>query len=196
MNRNAASGCIVALALALAACGEGNQAMSPDGEAIAVFDPVFDVTLPPDGGSCPDVYYEETELLDNGVTLTWTSVLAGFDYTLGADYVGTVNWTVDQGSAAFDGFTVRNNSRKTWTPTGSSGADVFGTMTPGAPGDGTVDVTVSMDPMHATADGQLGNGHFWLLLTVDDGAGNEEQVKLGVNFHLEDPDGAETNCPA
>jgi hypothetical protein len=198
MNRSTASGCIAALALALAACGDGNQALSPDSTDLTVFDPVFNVTLPPDGGTCPDVYYEESELLDNGVTLTWTSVLAGFDYTEGTDYVaGIVTWSVDQGSASYDGFTVRKNSRRTWTPVGSSGADVEGTMTPGTPGDGTLDVTVNMTPMHGTEAAQIGTGHFWLLLTVDDGAGNEEQVKLGVNYHLEDPaEGAENNCPA
>jgi hypothetical protein len=44
--------------------------------------------------------------------------------------------------------------------------------------------------------GQIGNGHFWLIIDVDDGAGNVEQVKLGVNFHLEDPDdGSGDRCP-
>ena len=62
--------------------------------------------------------------------------------------------------------------------------------------------------MHAAAEdtdgdeiddwfGQIGNGHFWLRLSVDDGEGNVENVKLGVNFHFEDPDeGSATNCPS
>jgi mono/diheme cytochrome c family protein len=44
--------------------------------------------------------------------------------------------------------------------------------------------------------GKIGNGHFWLRLEIDDGEGNVERVKLGVNLHLEDPaDGYGTNCP-
>ena len=196
----------------LAACETTSPTASSDGDPagseIAVFDPVYDFTAPPDGGTCPDVFNEDTELLENGVTLTWTSGLGGFDYTEGTDYVGTVNWSVDQGSAVFDDFTVRSPMPKTWTPVGSSGMNVDGTMTPGAGGDGTVDVTVNMTPMHdvgADPDepeedgwmGQIGNGHFWLLLTVDDGEGNEEMVKLGVNFHLEDPaEGFDARCPS
>ena len=160
------------------------------------------------GGTCPDVYYEDEETLDNGVTVTWTTVLAGFNYTKGEDYVGTVLWFVDQGTAAFDDFTERRNTKRTWTPVGRSGADVEGTMGHADAISGTVDVTVNMSSMHPAAEdvepdgiddwaGEIGNGHFWLLLTVDDGEGNEESVKLGVNFHLEDPaEGFGYNCPS
>ncbi|MFO7587803.1 MAG: hypothetical protein R6X22_06985 [Gemmatimonadota bacterium] len=196
---------LVALAIGLVACGDSPTAATSDGTV--EFDPVFDFTLPPDGGTCPDVYYESSQLLDNGVTVTWTSALGGFDYVEGADYVGTVDWSVDLGSTAFVGFTERSGP-KTWTPWGRNAPDVEGTMTPGTAGDGTIDVTVNMTPMHISSEdyepdgtidweGLIGNGHFWLLLDVDDGEGNVESVKLGVNFHLEDPaDGYLTRCPS
>lgn len=197
---------MVVLALGFAACDEApTTAPVTDGET--VFDPAFDVTGPPDGGTCPDVYYEDSETLDNGVTVTWTTVLAGFEYTEGADYVADVDWSVDQGTAEYVGFTERRGPN-TWTPRGRSGMDVEGTIDVGADGAGTVAVTVSMTPMHAAAEdtdgdgtdawaGQIGNGHFWLRLEVDDGEGNVEMVKLGVNFHLEDPaDGFGNNCPS
>lgn len=200
---------LAALVLAVSACDDSPMSSATEGPtdgSTVEFDPAFDVTLPPDGGTCPDVYYESTELLDNGVTLTWTSVIAGFDYTEGADYVGTIEWSVDMGSTTYDAFTVRNGP-KTWTPWGRNAPDVDGTMTPGAAGDGTLDVTVNMTPMHFSSEdyepdgivdweGKIGNGHFWLRLAVDDGEGNIENVKLGVNFHLEDPaDGYDTRCP-
>ena len=195
MLKNLVRSSMVVLALGFAACDEApTTAPVTDGET--VFDPAFDVTGPPDGGSCPDVFYEESELLDNGVTVTWTTVLAGFEYTEGADYVVDVNWSVDLGTATYEDFTNRTGPN-TWTPKGNVGADVGGSITLGADGVGTVAVTVNMTPMHATEAGEIGNGHFWLRLEVDDGAGNVERVKLGVNFHLEDPaEGFGNNCPS
>jgi hypothetical protein len=198
---------MVVLALGFAACDEVPTERPATVDETAL-DPSFDVSLPPDGGTCPDVFYEESGLLDNGITVTWTSVLAGFEYTEGEDYMADVNWSVDLGSADFVSFT-RRNGNNTWTPK----RDVAGIMTPGAAAGGTVPVTVSMTPMHEAGDdesddddeddgdesdwaGQIGNGHFWLRLLVDDGEGNVERVKLGVNFHLEDPaDGYGANCP-
>ena len=201
---------MVVLALGFAACDEVPTA-DTETSAEVEFDPSFDVSGPPDGGTCPDVFYEESRLLSNGVTVTWTSTLAGFDYTEGDDYVADVNWSVDQGTATYVDFTKRSG-RNTWTPKG-----VDGLMTAGAAGDGAVPVTVSMFPMHAAGEsddgddddeddgdddgeadwaGKIGNGHFWLRLLVDDGEGRPKRVKLGVNFHLEDPaDGYGTNCP-
>ncbi len=201
---------VLTLTIGFAAC-ETSSPTSLEGDTDAgttTYDPVLDFTAPPDGGTCPDVFFEETEVLDNGVAVTWTSGFGGFDYTEGTDYVGTVVWSVDQGDATFDGFTMRSPMPNTWTPLGPGGDAVDGTMMSGAEGDGSVDVTVNMSPMHdvgadtedAEADGwmgQIGNGHFWLLLTVDDGEGNDESVKLGVNFHLEDPaDGFAARCPS
>lgn len=193
----------VVLALGLAACDEV-PTTGPASDAETEFDPTFDVSGPPDGGTCPDVFYEESRLLSNGVTVMWTSVLAGFDYTEGEDYMADVNWSVDLGTATFVSFTERNG-RNTWTPP----RDVDGLMTPGAAGDGTVPVTVSMFPMHAAGEGedddddgdddwtgQIGNGHFWLRLEIANGDEMPKRVKLGVNFHLEDPaDGYGSRCP-
>lgn len=206
MFRHTVRSSLLVLALGFAACDDV-PTTPPVDDAEAVFDPTFDVTLPPDGGTCPDVFYEESKLLSNGVTVTWTHVLAGFDYAEGTGYVADVNWSVDQGTATFQEFTTRNGSN-TWTPR----RDVDGVMTPGAEGDGTLPVTVSMTPMHEAggdADddddddggddgwaGKIGNGHFWLRLEIDSGEGRPKRVKLGVNFHLEDPaDGAGSNCP-
>ena len=197
---------MVVLALGFAACDEApTTAPTSDGET--VFDPAFDLVGLPDGGACPDVYYQESETLDNLITVTWTTVLGGFDYAEGTDYVGDVDWSVDGGTASFVSFTERNGPN-TWTPRGRSGEDVDGVMTPGTPGAGTLPVTVNMIPMHEAAEdfdgdgvddwaGKIGNAHFWLRLEIDDGEGDVEKVKLGVNFHLEDPaDGFDPNCPS
>ena len=205
-NRNLLLAALLPMAAGVAACETQGPTESSDADSeVSVFDPEYNFMAPPDGGTCPDVYSEDSELLENGVTITWTSGLAGFDYTEGTDYLRTVAWSVDQGGTTFDGFTVRTPMPSTWTPVGPTPVD--GTMTSGAAGDGTVDVTVNMTPMHDVGSdpedadddgwaGQIGNGHFWLLLTVDDGDGNAEAVKLGVNFHLEDPaDGFESQCP-
>ena len=190
MLKNFVLSTTVVLALGFAACDDV-PTTPPVSDSEAVFDPAFDVTLPPDGGTCPNVFYESSEVLSNGVTVTWTSVLAGFDYTEGEDYVADVMWSVDPGGATYVDFTGRNGPN-TWTPR----RIVDGVMTPGVAGEGTLPVTVSMSPMHATGDGQMGNGHFWLRLDVDDGEGMVRKVKLGVNFHLEDPaEGAESHCP-
>jgi len=203
MLRHIVRSSMVVLALGFAACDDVPTTVPVD-DSEAVFDPTFDVTLPPDGGTCPDVFYEESRLLSNGVTVTWTSVLAGFDYAEGTDYMADVNWSVDQGTATYQDFTGRSGPN-TWTPK----RNVDGVMTPGAAGNGTLPVTVSMTPMHLAggdADddddddggwaGKIGNGHFWLRLEIDNGEGRPKRVKLGVNFHLEDPaDGAANNCP-
>ncbi len=207
MLRKLVRNSMVVLALGFAACDDVPTTTDPVDDSEAVFDPTFDVTLPPDGGTCPDVFYEESELLSNGVTVTWTTVLAGFDYAEGTGYMADVKWSVDQGTATYQDFTGRNGPN-TWTPK----KDVDGVMTPGAAGDGTLPVIVSMIPMHdaGAADdddddddddgqawaGKIGNGHFWLRLEIDNGESRPKRVKLGVNFHLEDPaDGYGTQCP-
>ena len=209
MFRKLVRSSMVVLALGFAACDDvPTTTNTPDDVSETEFDPSFDVSLPPDGGSCPDVFYEESELLSNGITVTWTKALAGFEYTEGEDYVADVNWSVDQGSADYVGFTPRNGPN-TWTPR----RDVDGMMSPGTASAGTVPVTVSMLPMHEAAEGsaddddedeedegawagKIGNGHFWLRLEIEDADGKVKRVKLGVNFHLEDPaDGYGSNCP-
>ena len=201
MFRHIVRSSMVMLALGFAACDDVPTTVPVD-DSEAVFDPTFDVTLPPDGGTCPDVFYEESRLLSNGVTVTWTSVLAGFDYAEGTGYMADVNWSVDQGTATYQDFTGRSGPN-TWTPK----RKVDGVMTPGAAGEGTIPVTVSMTPMHQAGvdddddddggwDGKIGNGHFWLRLEIDNGERRPKRVKLGVNFHLEDPaDGFGTQCP-
>jgi len=201
MFRHIVRSSMVMLALGFAACDDVPTTVPVD-DSEAVFDPTFDVTLPPDGGTCPDVFYQESKLLSNGVTVTWTSVLAGFDYAEGTGYMADVKWSVDQGTATYRDFTGRNGPN-TW----SQKKNVDGVMTPGAAGDGTLPVTVSMAPMQQAGadadddddggwDGKIGNGHFWLRLEIDNGERRPKRVKLGVNFHLEDPaDGFGTQCP-
>ena len=121
---------MVLAVIGFVACDDSPDLTAPTADGETVFDPVFSITGPPDGGTCPEVYYEESELLDNGVTLTWTSVLANFDYTEGADYTPTVMWSVDLGTATYADFTVRNGPN-TWTPKGKTGENVAGIMTPG-----------------------------------------------------------------
>jgi hypothetical protein len=201
--RTAIALCAAVAILVVVGCGD-ESVTGPEG-ALQTFDPVSDFTVDPDGGSCPDVYWETVETLDNGVTVTWTSAFGGFDYGLGSGYGAAAMWSVDLGSATFVSFAPRKKGKNTWTPKGK--VPVNGVLSAGTAGAGSVPLTVSMSPMHQGNDdvdgdgvddwiGQIGNGHFWLIIDVDDGAGNVEQVKLGVNFHLEDPDdGSGDRCP-
>lgn len=196
---------IVAL-VALGACSGSEPVTGPDPLDVLSFDPAFDITAPADGGTCPNVYYEATELLENGATVTWTNVIGGFDYELGSDYLAEVRWSVEDGSGVYVDFTTRNGPN-TWTPRFGKNGSVDGTMGAGSPGAGFVPITVSMDPMKSVGgsgdgdepddwSGLTGTGHFWLRLDVENGEGETESVKLGVNFHLEDPaDGFEPRCP-
>lgn len=141
-------------------------------------------------GACPDIYFESTETLSNGVTLTWTSSFGGFDYNMRDDYPVTVTWSVDSGVATFMDFVDKSN---VWTPKDKKNR-------PGKGVDGSWDfdgstLTVTMTKMHRVEEddwlGYMGNGHFKLELLVDG-----VKVKLGVNVHLEDPDGSfDPRCP-
>lgn len=139
-------------------------------------------------GDCPNIYYESSKVLKNGVKVTWTSSFGGFNYERGSDYGVTVTWSVDAGTAEFVSFTAK---RKTWTPKGVNGSSSFDP--------GTGNLTVSMLPMHRAVEqdwqGYIGNGHFKLELKVTNGNGTV-WAKLGVNVHLEDPDdGYSWRCP-
>lgn len=187
---------IVALSFALVALSGCGQEPNSPGVDELVLDPPFDFTEPPTGGSCPDVYWESEELLDNGATIRWTSGFGGFEYELNTDYSASVEWSVDVGSATLMDAGVRSNGH-TWTPKGQDGVD--GTLVSSTP-----PFTIYMDDMHRGDEdidgdgtpewqGLIGNGHFWLVLDVD---GINGPVKLGVNFHLEDPDdGFSNRCP-
>ncbi|MFQ5810769.1 MAG: hypothetical protein ACE5JM_14230 [Armatimonadota bacterium] len=142
-------------------------------------------------GTCPDIYYESDKTLDNGAIVTWRSSFGGFNYTQGQPYTVTVVWGVQGGSATFVGFGPKNRA---WTPKGVGGT-VPGTAYPGSTGSNSMDLTVNMNPMHWAVEpdwqGYIGNGHFKLELDVDGIA-----TKLGVNVHLEDPDGSYGDrCP-
>ena len=179
--------------VALMSCGD--EAAGPAAGEL-VFDPPLDLTEPPSGGSCPNVYWESEELLDNGLTVRWTSGFGGFEYEQGADYTGLVAWSVDGGSATLTGAGVRSGGH-TWTPRGRD--SVEGTLVSVDP-----PFTVNMFDMHRGNEdtdgdgipdwqGLIGNGHFWLVLQVD---GMNKPIKLGVNYHLEDPDdGYSSRCP-
>ena len=197
----------IVILLALGACSGSEPVTGPDPAEVVNFDPMFDVTAPADGGTCPDVYYEHTELLGNGATVTWTNVIAGFDYDLSTDYLAQIQWSVEDGSGAYVDFTTRNGPN-TWTPRSGNNGSVDGMMSAGVPDAGSVPITVSMDPMKSVGgsgnggddpddwSGWKGSGHFWLRLDVENGEGEIESVKLGVNFHFEDPaDGFEPRCP-
>lgn len=189
--------------LAVAACS-GDPGTGPDPAEILTYDPVFDVTSQADGGTCPDVFYEHTQALPNGATLTWTGVIAGFEYSRGADYSAQVNWSVEGGIGEYVSLTERPGNG-TWTPRSGRDAGVDGILIVGAAGAGFVPVTVSMDPMRSVGasedDGDdwagfEGTGRFWLRLNVENAKGKTRTIRLGVNIHLEDPiDGYESRCP-
>ncbi|HSG82506.1 MAG TPA: hypothetical protein VLC48_09665 [Gemmatimonadota bacterium] len=191
----------LALALiAITGCRDESSLTEPDSDAL-VFDPVLDLDAPPSGGTCPDVYWETEELLEDGVTLTWTSAFGGYEYTIDTDYTALVSWSVDGASATFIEFGARtdrsgNPRKNTWTPRGRDEVDgLLITLDP--------PVTVNLSDMHYSAEdidddgiidwaGEIGNGHFWLVLDVE---GINKPVKLGVNVHLEDPDNSTSRCP-
>lgn len=187
---------LVALGIALVAWSGCGQEPSGLGADELVFDPPFDLTEPPSGGSCPDVYWESEELLDNGATVTWTSGFGGFEYSENTNYTASVVWSIDGGSATLTSAGERSNGH-TWTPRGQDSVD--GTLVNSSP-----PFTINIFDMHRGDEdidgdgisewqGLIGNGHFWLVLEVD---GINKPVKLGVNIHLEDPDdGFSDRCP-
>jgi hypothetical protein len=101
------------------------------------------------------------------------------------DYTVEVAWTVDGGTATFESFVAKPN---VWTP-----KDKKDRIGKGVDGnwdfeETTNELTVNMTKMHRSEEedwqGYIGNGHFKLELLVDG-----VKAKLGVNVHLEDPDG-------
>lgn len=188
------------------ACSGGDAVSGPDSIGTQTLDPAFDVTAVADGGTCPTVFYEHSEVLENGVHIGWQNGAANFDYTLGETIEMPVEWWIVEGGGAveFWDFTERNGPN-TWTPAGGSEGGVSGTMHPGAANVDWVSIQVSMESMKTvgkpgddsgTWSGRFGVGHFWLHLLVENDEGDEELVKLGVNVHLEEPDvGAATRCP-
>lgn len=195
MKRLLALGLAGALVV-LAGCADGS--LPTDVDAELVFEPGFDMTTPPDGGACPNVYYETTDTLPNGAIVTWRSAFGGFEYDL-TNPAYTVNeiWTVTGGptvTAADLG--TRKNSKNTWTPR-SKNDPANGTFSIANVGTTSLDLTVNFSEMHQGDEdidgdgvldwiGEIGNGHFHLVLDFDDGT----QAKFGVNVHAEDPDPA------
>lgn len=188
--------CVATALLAFFGC-KGGSSPTVAGQDVVVIDPPIDMSDQPDGGTCPNVFFESEALLSNGLTLTWTSSFGGFDYDIGADCVASVEWSLDSGSASFVSFGPRK-AKNTFTPRGRDSAE--GTVSHSSPGAGDVGATVNMHEMHRAVEpdflGEIGNGHFWLILDVKNDAGSAVRVKLGVNIHLEDPDDRfEDRCP-
>ncbi len=163
-----------------------------------VFDAPLDIEGDPDGGDCPNVYWNSQETLDDGTTtITWSSSLGGFDYGLGTDYAAAVTWSVDGADATLNPQTGMRPRGNTWTPRGRDSAE--GDLVTADP-----PFTINMSEMHSSSEdtdgdgvddwlGEIGNGHFWVVLDID---GMNRPVKLGVNIHLEDPaEGFATRCP-
>ena len=197
---------IVALFVALIGCG-GDSSTTGVGDEVFVVDPPFDMSSSPDGGGCTDIYYESDALLPNGVTVNWRSAFGGFEYQILADYTATVVWWLNDGTAeaSFVDFGERSKG-KTFTPRGRDSAEGDISHNNLVESWGTLDMTVKMYEMHWAVDpafdetpkfqGDIGNGHFWLILDVDNGSGHTVRAKLGVNVHLEDPDnGIDNRCP-
>ncbi|MFQ5825352.1 MAG: hypothetical protein ACE5JB_15025, partial [bacterium] len=143
-------------------------------------------------GECPNIFFESSKTLSNGAVVTWTSSFGGFDYTKGTNDTVTVSWSVDPPTVPVM-FVSFDENNKVWTPP----KDVGGTwdFSPTDPPSSDSLLTVNMSEMHRAIEpdwhGFIGNGHFKLVLDVDG-----IRVKLGVNVHLEDPDGGYTpRCP-
>jgi hypothetical protein len=188
------------------ACSTIDAVSGPDTIGSQTLDPVFDVTGLADGGICPTVYYEHSEILKNGVHIGWRNVVADFDYSQGETIEIPVMWWIVEGAGAvtFRGFTERNGPN-TWTPAGGPEGGVTGEMYPGTEDVDWIPIQVSMRSMKkvgkpgddaGTWSGRFGVGHFWLQLLVENNEGEPELARLGVNVHLEDPDvGADLRCP-
>jgi hypothetical protein len=138
--------------LAVAACS-GDPGTGPDPAEVLTYDPVFDVTSQADGDTCPDVFYEHTQVLPTGATVTWTGVVGGFDYGRGTDYSAQVNWSVDGGTGEYVSLSERPGNG-TWILRFGKDAGVDGMLIVGAAAAGSVPVTVSMDPMKSVGDSQ------------------------------------------
>ena len=121
--------------------------------------------------------------------ITWYSSFEYLDYTVGDQITMTVSWTVEAGAAAFEDLVLRHYTPK------SKKDPAVGTEPsyayPGSDGDNSVDITFSFSELHLDEERsvEIGNGHFTLLLNLDeDDDGEPETVaRFGVNIHVEDP---------
>jgi hypothetical protein len=193
---------LAAALVVFAGCSDETAVTEPDVDAI-VFDAPLDLSEPPSGGTCPDVYWETTEELDDGVMLTWRSAFGGFSYGVTDAYAVQVEWTLTGATLLSASFVERAKGNNTWTPK-SKRDPVSGSFTAGTPNGSSLPLTVNMSAMHRGDEdldgdgvpdwrGLIGNGHFWLVLQLD---GFQKAIKLGVNVHLEDPDDLfDHRCP-
>ena len=138
------------LTIALGLSGCAQEPLSPTADEL-VLDPPLDLTEPPSGGSCPNVYWESEELLDDGLTVVrWTSGFGGFEYEQSLNYTGLVTWSVDGGSATLTSAEIRSGGH-TWTPRGRDSVD--GTLVSVDP-----PFTVNMFDMHRGDEDTDGDG--------------------------------------
>ncbi len=167
------------------------ETSAPSAATEQIFEPGFDMTTPPTGGACPNyVWYETTETLNNGATVTWRSAFGVFDYMFNTPYAVAQLVSASNGPAVSAvSMSTRRNTKNTWTPRSKKDP---------ADGDWSFadpDLTATFTAMHrgdevdpVTGDliwaGLIGNGHFFLLVDFDDGS----SAKFGVNIHFEDPD--------
>jgi len=139
---------------------------------------------------------EQSTKTEDTTTVTWDSCFEILEYKLGEPITLVVNWTVDEGAATFNGFSLRGPG---FTPKGPDPATgelslVQTVMDSGAiDSTGSVEVTFTFDALHCDEGNgvRIGNAHFWLLLnvdTVDDGTTETDSVVgYGVNVHVEQP---------
>lgn len=189
---------VAASLIAFTACGE--ESVTESDSDVLVLDVPLDLEAPPDGGTCPDVYWMSEEEVDDGIVIRWSSALAGYDYAIPGDYAAAVVWEIEGATATVNIESGVRAHGNTWTPRGRDSAE--GNLVSNDP-----PFTVAMTEGHTAEDdidddgvvdwaGEIGTGHFWLQLDVD---GMRKPVKLGVNVHLEDPDenaGFGPRCPS
>lgn len=143
------------------------------------------------GAAQAQVTAVETSTDTLGATIiTWESGFEDLDYTLGDPIVMTVSWTVDEGLASYNDAVLRHYTPKSKNSPAVGDEPTF--AYPGSAGDNSVDITFSFTELHSgkNADVAIGNGHFTILLDVDeDGDGVvETTARFGTNIHVEDPE--------
>lgn len=135
--------------------------------------------------AAPVAVESETDTL-GATIITWESSFEDLDYSVGDMITLTVNWTVDEGAAEFNEFTLRRYTPKSKMDPAVGTDPVGAGLT-----DNSVTVTFWFSELHLDEDRlvDIGNGHFMLYLNVDeDGDGTPEtRAGFGVNIHVEDP---------
>jgi hypothetical protein len=136
---------------------------------------------------------ESSTKIKGSTTITWDSSFQDPDYILGSTITFTVNWSVDDGAADYNDFSLKVNpqGKGGFTPRGKDPATGTTPVVTAQSGN-SVTVQFKFTGLHLDKerDVEIGNAHFMLYLNIDkigDDGVLDSVVGYGVNVHVEDP---------